>query len=260
MADRIEVGRVIFREDSWLVQTLANHVGNVTQLTTLWDNRRAFQGSIPDLGRTRSLVKQAAEIHDMAKPAKFQLRYEQDKFNKKWRWSYSFAGHRFEAFHANPYVQALAQLHHEYSVAGITKNIARLKLDPATADIAENLPLDLYALEMCDQIEATLTCAVLEDIDPEARVFMDFQFNPKPVAEHTYQLEPFLFAEAPVHLKIEYVQLEAPFNLRETVEDAGDEDSRRIALREIQNWLLNQLHTETPPFIQYKEVTLCPWT
>src|SRR5690606_7701963 len=146
-----------------------------------------------DLSQTRQKVIQAAKIHDMAKPVKFRLVFQQNRFSQKPEWSYSFAGHRFEAFDSDPYVQTLAQLHHTYAVTDITKNMARLKLKDATRELAEFLPLDLYTLEMCDQIEATLACTALEDKEPEARVFMDFQFNPNPVADLTYQIEPFVF-------------------------------------------------------------------
>ncbi|MCL4299171.1 MAG: hypothetical protein KJ077_25770 [Anaerolineae bacterium] len=256
---RIDVGRISFRENRWLVQPLANHVGNVIKLTEWWDNKRAFPGNIPNLSQTRERVIQAAEIHDVAKPAKFRLGYEQNHFTRKWTWTYSFARHRFEAFHADPYAQALAQLHHEYSVAGIMKNVAQLKLHSATKAFADNLPLDLYALEMCDQIEATLTCTVLGDEDPEARVFMDFQFNPKPITNLTYQLDPFVFSQEPVRFSVEYIELAPPIELRQTVEQAKDDDKRQAALRDIQDWLLKELHSNPPPPVQRKEVTLCPW-
>lgn len=257
---RIDVGRISFQEDRWLVQPLANHVENVIKLTQWWDNNCAFLGNLPNLSETRERVIQAAKIHDMAKPGKFRLGYEQNRFTKKWAWTYSFARHRFEAFHIDPYVQALAQLHHEYSVAGIMKNVAQLKLQSATKGFAGNLPLDLYALEMCDQIEATVACAILGDEDPEARVFMDFQFNPKPIADLTYQLDPFVFSQEPIWFGLEYIELAPPFELRQAVEQAKDDDNRQAALRDIQDWLLQQLHDSPPPPVQRKEVTLRAWT
>lgn len=264
MSDRIEVGRVIFPKGTsnlWRIQTLKSHVDNVTYLTELWDNNLAFKDCPFDLSQTRKKVIQAAKIHDMAKPAKFRLGYQRDRVTKRWGWTYSFAGHRFEAFDPDPYVQTLAQLHHEYSVEGMTKNIARLKLDAETKGFANHLPLDLYALEMCDQIEATLACTALDDMDPEARVFMDFQFNPNSVAELTYQIEPFVFADdQPVRLPIEYVELAPPQDKRLAIESAPNDDKRRELLRDIQHWLLAQLHSNNPPPIQTKEVTLCPWT
>ena len=257
--NRLEAGRVIFSGNTWLVQPLKNHVDNVTHLAKLWDNQRAFSGCPERQRQTREWVIAAAEIHDMAKPAKFRLVYQQNKFSKKWEWSYSFAGHRFEAFHDNAYVQALAQLHHEYSVNGITKHIAQLRQhpDPAINQVADNLPIDLYALEMCDQIEATFSSSLLGDTDPEARVFMDFQFNH--VALQTYQIDPFVFDEESVRLPIEYLELHPPLDKLTAVEQASNDDSRRGLLYDIQRWLLTQLHNDTPPPIQSKEVTLCPW-
>jgi CRISPR-associated endonuclease/helicase Cas3 len=263
MTDQIEVGRVIFPKDTpdlWRVQTLKSHVDNVTRLAKLWDNNCAFQGCPYDLSQTRNKVIQAAKIHDMAKPVKFRLGYQQNRITHKWGWTYSFAGHRFEAFDPDPYAQTLAQLHHEYSVAGITKHMAQLKLNEKTEPFANHLPLDLYALEMCDQIEATLACTALEDKDPEARVFMDFQFNWPDRDKLDFQIEPFVFEkQKPVRLPIEYLEVAPPHDKRLAVENTTDDGKRRELLRDIQHWLLAQLHENPPPSIQTKEVTIWPW-
>lgn len=252
---RVNAGRVIFLQTYWIIQTLRNHVGNVARLAKVWDNNRAFQGNTPNLERTREYVIAAARIHDMAKPSHFHLNYKQDRVHHQWKWEYSFSGHRFNAFHDNIYVQTLAQLHHEYSVTAITQHMARLKLDKATETIAENLPLDLYTLEMCDQIEATFARAVLGSDDPEERVFMDFQFRAR--AEAEYELEPFAFGQAPpVKLDVEYAKLVPPQNKQRAVETAPD-DKRRAALREVEKWLVDALQTAP---LQCKEVTLWPWT
>lgn len=252
---RVDVGRVIFRQDCWVVQTLRSHVENVARLAEMWDSRRAFQGVLPDLERTRKQVVQAALIHDMAKPAHFHLEYKLNRW-RKWEWSYSFRGHRFNAFHDDAYVQVLAQLHHTYSVDDIARHIAWLKLDKATATIAENLPLDLYTLEMCDQIEATFASAVLGSHDPEERVFMDFQFRQQ--AEAEYALDPFAFApDPPITFSIEYVELTPPAEARRAVEGAPDDDRRKKPLREMEKWLLGAIQTAPS---QYREVSLWPWT
>jgi hypothetical protein len=251
----IHVGRVIFLQDRWVIQTLRSHVKNVAWLAQIWDNGRAFQGFLPDLERTRQKVVEAARIHDMAKPARFHLEYRQD-YHRKWKWEYSFRGHRFNVFHEDTYVEMLAQLHHTYSVADITQHMARLKLNRATEAIAENLPLDLYTLEMCDQIEATFARAVLGSDDPEERVFMDFQFRPR--AEAEYELEPFAFRKAPpVQFTVEYVKLSPPKEERLMVETALNDDKRRAALREMEKWLVDALQTA---LLQHKEVRLWPWT
>jgi hypothetical protein len=213
----------------------------------------AFQGDLPDLGRTQQQVIEAARIHDMAKPSHFRLVYKQDR-HRKWKWEYSFSGHRFNAFNDDVYVQTLAQLHHEYSVTAITQHTARLRLNKATQNIAENLPLDLYTLEMCDQIEATFARAVLGSDDPEARVFMDFQLRVR--AETGYELEPFPFHKAPVKFKVEYAELTPPRDKCLAVEKTKDDSKRRAALREMGKWLIEELQTAS---LQHKEVTLWPW-
>jgi len=252
---RVDVGRVIFRQDGWVVQTLRSHVENVARLAEAWDNSRAFRGLLPDLERTRQQVIEAARIHDMAKPAHFHLEYKQDHY-REWKWEYSFRGHRFNAFHSDAYVQILAQLHHIYSVTDITQHMARLKLGKATEAIAENLPLDLYTLEMCDQIEATFARAALGSDDPEERVFMDFQFRSR--AEAEYELDPFAFRQPPpVEFTAEYVELAPPQEKRLAAESAQDDTKRRAALREMEKWLIETLQT-TP--LQHKGVRLWPWT
>lgn len=252
---RVDVGRIIFRQDRWFVQTLRSHVGNVALLAEAWDTSRAFQGNLPDLTHTRAQLIKSARIHDMAKPSHFRLEYKQDHFHHKDEWEYSFSGHRFNAFDDDPYVQMLAQLHHEYSVSAITKHMAKLKLNKATVGIAENFPLDLYTLEMCDQIEATFARAVLSSKDPEERVFMDFQFRAH--AEAEYELEPFAFQAAPIGFVVEYAELLPPHDKLQTIEAEVDEKKRRPGLRDIQDWLMDALQTAP---LQHKEVKLWPWT
>jgi hypothetical protein len=114
---------------------------------------------------------------------------------------------------------------------------------------------------LCDLIEATLACTALDDTDPEARVFMDFQFNWPDRSKLEFQIEPFAFEDQkPVRLPIEYLEVVPPQDKRLAVEKAQDEDKRRTLLLDIQRWLLAELHGSTPPPIQTKEVTLCPWT
>ncbi len=247
---RIDAGRVIFLSDKWIVQTLESHVANVARLAELWSNDKAFQGSVPDLARTRAQVIRAAQIHDMGKPNRFRLEYkpQHDK------WEYSFAGHRFDAFDDDAYAQMLAQLHHIFSVEDITKHMAQLKLKDETKAIAENLPLDLYALEMCDQIEATVARAALGSEDPEERVFMDFQFRARTVGE--YEIEPFAFSVSPLRMTVEYVELIPPQDKRLGVERTSDDGRRRAALRDIQKWLVAELQSAPA---QHKEVVLWPW-
>ena len=250
---RVDIGRIIFFPERWVIQTLQSHVDNVAELARAWDTGLAFRGNIPDMQPTRDKVIAAARIHDMAKPSHFRLQYKQDPIRHQWRWEYSFSGHRFNAFHDDSYTEMLAQLHHEYSVAGITQHVARLRLDQATAAIAENLPLDLYTLEMCDQIEATLACAVMGSNTPEERVFMDFQFRVRVQAE--YEIEPFAFNRSPVVFTVEYAELSPPHDSVRRVENAPD-DKRRAALFAVEAWLVSVLQTAPR---KHQEVKLWPW-
>src|SRR5690606_6053690 len=98
------------------------------------------------LDQTKEWTVTAAQVHDDAKPSHFRLTYQGFRGGRP-RWGYSFAGHRFAVTHKNLYVELLAQLHHEYSVKGITEAVARLKLEEgAYKRVAENFPLDLYTL------------------------------------------------------------------------------------------------------------------
>lgn len=261
MANKLNVGRVIFASpDLWRVQTLRNHVGNVVKLVELWDDDKDFLEGTPDLEQTRPYLIRAAQIHDMGKPGRFQLTYKPDTK----AWSYSFAGHRFDARdHTNdsfvPYVEALAHLHHEYSVDGITEKMAEMRLhpkNPQLAQFARHLPLDLYILEMCDQIEATIASAWLEDKNPTARVFMDFQFGK--LADGRYRIDPFVFKGEQVTLTIEWAEIAPDEELVTAVTQAATEKNDAYPeRRRLRSWLVEQLQT-TP--LQTKEVTLCPWT
>ena len=250
----LHVGRIVFLGEHWLVQTLRNHTQNVALLAQAWHAGRAFQGSTPDLARTRAQMVEAARVHDAGKPARFQLQCQRGR-GQAWEWVCSFRGHRFDAFHDDAYVQALAQLHHEYSVEGITEQMATLALGDATRSIAENLALDLYALEMCDQIEATVARAELGSSDPEERVFMDFQIWRR--CESEYEVEPFPFRSAPLRFAVEYGQVAPGRDERDAVEKASDDRKRQSALRELTRWLNAQLQAVP---LQRKEVSLWPWT
>jgi len=254
--ERLEVGRVLYGPEIWKVQTLRNHVGNVVRLVELWDSKRAFLSdeSPRDAARIRQkCLQRAAEIHDMGKPRRFKITYK-DK-----EWSYSFAGHRFDAQdhpgdELTPYVEALAHLHHEYSVSGLTRRMAQLRLAPHVAHLAEYLPLDLYILEMCDQIEATVASALLGDKNPTARVFMDFQFDaPQP---GQYRVDPFVFQGETVVLAIEWAEILPDAGLVAAVFDAAIKSDAYRERRELRDWLVKQLQQVT---IYTKEVTLCPW-
>jgi len=250
-ATRAHVGRIVFLPGRWLVQSLDSHARNVALLARAWRADLAFSGPTPNLALTSGRLVEAARIHDMGKPAHFRLAY--DDGVQPPRWEYSFAGHRFDAAHPDAYVQALAEMHHEFSVDGVARAVARLRLAEVTRPVADHFPLDLYALEMCDQIEATVARAALGSSQPEERVFMDFQFRVRSPAE--YEVDPFVFAETPMCLAVEYAELSPPRDAIQPVE-RGNGDSRRRALRELEQWLAKQLQ-EAP--WKRKEVRLWPW-
>lgn len=255
-AEKLEVGRVIFsKPDLWRVQTLRNHVGNVVNLVELWDSNKDFLFETPDLQATRPFLIHAAKIHDMGKPRRFKLVYDPEKAD----WLYSFAGHRFDAVDQpgdeySPYIEALAHLHHEYSVNGITAKMADMRLHNLT-QFMQHLPLDLYILEMCDQIEATIASAWLEAKDATARVFMDFQFDGRIPGE--YKIDPFVFQGKVVTLKIEWAEIvpkrELVTAVTRTATDKKDAYPERKALGK---WLVDQLQ-KAP--LHTQEVTICPW-
>lgn len=264
---KLQVGRVIFDDPIWRVQTLRNHVGNVTKLVRLWDSAKAQLVAAPDLSETRDALVRSAEIHDMGKPRRFQLVYKYDSHVQKTNWSYSFSGHRFDAQEHEEtewkaYIESLAIMHHEYSVQGITNHIAKLQLDPNIVErqirVEQTFPLDLYILEMCDQIEATISSSFLNDQEPEARVFMDFQFGD--ISNCSYWIDPFVFKpDNELSLSIEWVEIEPNAELKNAVEMAVSESydgyPERRALR---NWLVDEALQRAE--LKTKEVWLKPWT
>lgn len=256
MDQRRDVGRVIFGQDAngsaeWIVLTLACHVSNVTGLAEMWDVSKVYLNTgLLNLEATRPKLIRAAQIHDSAKPMKFRLRYRENPFRPGvWQWEYSFAGHRFEVFDDDPYVQKLARLHHDYSVEGITQGIAELRA--AGALHAENLPLDLYTLEMCDQIEATLAQSALGG-EPEARVFMDFHIER--LNSVRFGIDPFPFKHDQVQLTVEYARLHPPAEQIRQAE-TGDDSERRQAEQALAGWLVKILQSEP---LETVEVALCP--
>lgn len=251
---RRHVGRVVFGENEWIVLTLRSHVDNVTRLVEQWDGARAYLENVElDLQKTHKQTVTAARIHDMAKPSHFRLMYKSYQNNPP-QWSYSFAGHRFAVEHEDLYIYYLGQLHHEYSVDGIVHAVATLR-NHGYGEIAQHLPLDLYTLEMADQIEATVARAAVGDENPEARVFMDFVFETVDAEKAIYKIDPFPFSSSLVMLNIEYVTLIPDRQLVANVENA-DEDKRSVALRKVQEWLEKELQEVS---CTTKEVTLCPW-
>lgn len=255
MSARRDVGRVVFNSDTdWVVLTLACHVGNVVRLVQAWESDRAYLGNTDlDLSRSREYVVQAAEVHDMAKPSHFALTCEQKNGDAKW--GYSFAGHRFAVEHPHPYVKQLGLMHHEYSVDGITSSMALLR-NEGLVELASHFALDLYTLEMADQIEATVARAAVGSEDLEERVFMDFAFAIHNARQAQYRIDPYPFSPLPVRLEIEFASLQPPPELIRAAQTAAA-DKQRGALRAVQEWLEKELQSAA---LTTKEITLWPWT
>jgi hypothetical protein len=258
MKQRQQVGRMVFHSDfTWTVLTLECHVNNVVRLVDAWDWRHAFQADVSlDLGISHDYVISAAQVHDMAKPQYFRLKYGGSKHGPA-KWEYSFSGHRFGVHHDHLYVKLLGLLHHEFSVDSITKATAQLRSNPDTAFFADNFALDLYTLEMADQIEATVARAAVGSEAPEERVFMDFVFEQAPSVNFMYRIDPCPFINVPVQLQIEYVVLRPPHEQVIAVEQAKSQDERSSLLKVLQNWLLEELQTAT---MKTQEIALWPWT
>lgn len=192
-----DVARVYFstgsdgRVTSMRGLVLKNHLTNVACLAERWDFQRAFEDeklyASPD--RQAWLIR-AAERHDLGKPGRFRIVERVNDKGKGQGFTYSFSGHRFDMEDPHPYVQQLIRLHHSFSVDDVLKAQATLmhgswpELSEAdqrkVIEAAPCFPLDLYALEMCDQIEAEAATYVFGEHDERHRVFMEFEVYPDP--------------------------------------------------------------------------------
>jgi len=176
------------------LQPLGNHVGNVVKLVRLWNwesERFAY-----DRESAIKRVKTSAEIHDLGKPQKFSIQSNTDKFKE---YIYSFRGHRFLADSKDLWAKTLAIGHHDFSVHDICRDAYTLKKDPQYAEILAKEPLayaiELYILEMCDQIEAELACRVLDDAHQgESRTFMDYTITKSDTEQDVYYIDSWAFA------------------------------------------------------------------
>ena len=227
----VKVGRVFFSPKSGpdvkkiIVLTLDSHVGNVVTLVKHFqrDFYPAFRQSQKS---TRDLLIRAAEKHDNAKPETFRITYRSYKENARQSLGYSFAGHRFRVSDPDRYVELLIRMHHEFSVEGIVKAQAELKVETELADEkSKNFPLDLYILEMCDQIEAELeTYAFTEDVQP--RVFMDFHSRRR--EDGKIEVSPYPFDKEEISLPLTYYEFDVCEEHRRQVSKAlADNDNER---------------------------------
>lgn len=176
------------------LQPLGNHVGNVVKLVRLWN----WESERFEYDRENAIkrVKTSAEIHDLGKPQKFSIQSSTDKFKE---YIYSFRGHRFLANSRDLWAKTLAIGHHDFSVHDICRDAYTLKKDPQYAEILAREPLayaiELYILEMCDQIEAELACRVLDDAHQgESRTFMDYTITKSDTEQDVYYIDSWAFA------------------------------------------------------------------
>lgn len=176
------------------LQPLGNHVGNVVKLVRLWN----WESERFEYDRENAIkrVKTSAEIHDLGKPQRFSIQSNTDKFKE---YIYSFRGHRFLADSKDLWAKTLAIGHHDFSVHDICRDAYTLKKDPQYAEILAKEPLayaiELYILEMCDQIEAELACRVLDDSHQgESRTFMDYTIAKSDAEQDVYYIDSWAFA------------------------------------------------------------------
>jgi hypothetical protein len=188
-----------------------------------------------DMSFTRLQLIEAARRHDEAKPATFKVTFNGYKFG------YSFAGHRFKVQCDDLYIDALIKMHHEFRVDGIVEWQARLRRELGDM-YANNFPLDLYTLEMCDQVAAEVESYAMEDHSDE-RAFMELHSHKR--GNGMIEIEPFPFSPSPLSLTVFYTEFDIPSELR------GTESDKLIALTgALKAFKPDQQYME-------KKVTLC---
>lgn len=256
--DIVKVGRVFFEPDSGpdvkkvIVLSLESHVGNVVQLVKRFDPKH-FK---VDCSKTRDWLIRAAEKHDDAKPETFRVTYQGWKENPRKSLGYSFAGHRFRVSDDNRYVELLIRLHHEFSVEGIAKAVAELKIqhDGKYAEFADNFPMDLYTLEMCDQIEAEIETYAFTG-EPQPRVFMDFHSRMR--KDGRIEIEPFdpFVTDSDIVLPMKYYEWEIDTKERQEVATDLKMEHPSQRLRRLKEMLE---HAPEYTDCQQKRMILCP--
>lgn len=255
--DTVEVGRVFFKPDSGydvekvIVLTLDSHVENV--VTLVKNFQRDFYPAFKQSEKpTRDLLIRAAEKHDDAKPVTFRVTYRSYKENGRKSLGYSFAGHRFRVSDPDRYVELLIRMHHEFSVEGIVKAQAELKAEKELAKVKfDNFPLDLYILEMCDQIEAELeTYAFTNDVQP--RVFMDFHSRRRENGK--IEVNPYPFDSEEIPLPLVYYEFDVCKEHRRQISKALKKDNREKGVDFLREMIVNA-HNKAER--QQKEMVLC---
>ena len=255
--DTVKVGRVFFKPESGpdvekvTVLTLESHVGNV--VTLVKEFRRNFYPTFKrNETNTHRLLIRAAEKHDNAKPETFRVTYRSWKENGHKSLGYSFAGHRFRVSDDNRYVELLIRLHHEFSVTGIVEAQAELDgKEEFTEAMVKCFPIDLYILEMCDQIEAELeTYAFTRDVQP--RVFMDFHSRMRKNGK--IEVNPYPFDSDEISLPLAYYEFDVPEQHRCHIAKGLQEDNREKGVNFLREMIVTS-HEKSEH--QQKEIILC---
>ncbi len=258
--DTVKVGRVFFTPDSGpdietvTVLTLESHVGNVVKLVEKF--RRDFYPTFKWRDQeTHDLLIRAAQKHDDAKPETFRVTYRGWKGNDPKSLGYSFAGHRFRVFDPNLYVELLIRLHHEFSVEGIVRAQFELSNSGFSKEQVESFLIDLYIIEMCDQIEAEIeTYAFTCNVQP--RVFMDF--HSRMLKDRKVEVTPYPFGDESeneeIPLPLAYYQFDIPKEDRYKIAKALAGDNPQKGLNHLRKMIV-KAHTYTK--CQRKDMILC---
>lgn len=247
-----DFGRVFCDErpkipDEILFQPLGNHVANVRKLARYWLAQEYVGASESEKEASRRRVTEAAQLHDIGKPQKFGIALERK--GDGIQVVYSFRGHRFEASQPdNPWVELLAQGHHDFSAHDICRDAYKLKT--LTDHLKEDDPLkvkaneyrrilsfeplayakELYILEMCDQIEAEVACRFFNNSDQaETRAFMDFTITQSETDEHVFFVDPWKFDQDEVELPLAVWRMPFPQALKQSVENKSFDDKKLSA-------------------------------
>lgn len=223
-------------------QPLGNHVDNVISLVNKW-----CKSDFPSAS-SFARVLEAAEIHDVGKPQRFEIQAKTTKLGKFKKYIYSFRGHRYLAkSDKDAWVEALAIGHHDFSVEDICSQVYELKKEQKYADILIQEPLayarELYILEMCDQIEAELACRVFDDENQaDSRTFMDFTIAPDESDDTKYFIDPWRFEDSnPIELTFKsWVmhsnEIDKDGELEKCIQDGREESVGKILDRIVKTW------------------------
>ncbi|PSB44630.1 CRISPR-associated helicase Cas3' [Cyanosarcina cf. burmensis CCALA 770] len=262
-------GRVFFPGEAQPIpseirfQPLGNHVGNVMALVKKWSKRDFPSES------SFARVLEAAKIHDIGKPQRFEIQAKITKMSKFKEYTYSFRGHRYLAkCDKDAWAEALAIGHHDFSVEDICSQAYKLKKEQKYADILTKEPLayarELYILEMCDQIEAELACRVFGDGNQaDSRAFMDFTIAPDELDDTKYFIEPWIFEDLqPIELTfkswvMQSNEIDKDGELKKCIQDGREEAIGKILDRIVKTWW--QFHQGNSQESITKTITIQPY-